>query len=138
MKLLRYAIVGAITLIVYLLTAAVMQFYGMSMILISTIPFFLAISINYAMQKSWVFKNVDYGKHSLSKYIFMTCFGYVFNVISIIIITRYTSLFLAQICSVFLVVISNAIFSFFWIFSPKKLITSDEFKSDKVINKNIL
>lgn len=120
MKLLRYAIVGLMTMLVYLGSGAMMQSYGVPISLLASISFSVAITINYIMQKAWVFKNVDYDKGSLQKYIFMICFGYFINIISLIVMTPYTSLFLAQMSAVVLVVISNAFFSFLWIFSPKE------------------
>lgn len=120
MKLLRYAIVGLMTMLVYLGSGAMMQSYGLPISLMASISFSVAITINYIMQKAWVFKNVDYDKGGLQKYIFMICFGYFINIISLIVMTPYTSLFFSQMIAVVLVVISNALFSFLWIFSPKE------------------
>lgn len=120
MKLLRYAIVGLMTMFVYLGSGAMMQSYGVPISLLASISFSVAITINYIMQKAWVFKNVDYDKRSLQKYIFMICFGYFISIISLIVMAPFTSLFLAQMSAVVLVVISNALFSFLWIFSPKE------------------
>lgn len=120
MKLLRYAIVGLMTMLVYLGSGAMMQSYGAPISLLASISFSVAIAINYIMQKAWVFKNIDYDKGSLQKYMFMTCFGYFINIISLIVMTPYTSLFLAQMSAFVLVVASNALFSFLWIFSPQK------------------
>ena len=107
-------------MLVYLGSGAMMQSYGVPISLLALISFSVAIAINYIMQKAWVFKNVDYDKGSLQKYIFMICLGYFINIISLIVVTPYTSLFLAQMSAVVLVVISNALFSFLWIFSPKE------------------
>ena len=120
MKLFRYAIVGLMTMLVYLGSGSVMQSYGVPISLLASISFTLAITINYIMQKAWVFKNVDYDKGSLQKYIFMICSGYLINIISLILMTPFTSLFLAQMSAVVLVVISNGLFSFLWIFAPKE------------------
>lgn len=120
MKLLRYALVGLMTMLVYLGSGAIMQFYGMPISLLASLSFVIAITVNYIMQKVWVFKNVDYDKGSLQKYFFMICAGYFVNIISLIVMTPHVSLILAQTSAVVLVVISNALFSFLWVFSPKE------------------
>ena len=127
MKLFRYAIVGLLTTLVYLGSGTIMKFYGVHISLLASISFVAAVTFNYIMQKAWVFKDVNYAKGRLQKYIFMICTGYVVNITSLILMSPHTSLFFAQISAVVLVVISNALFSFFWVFSKNKVITCDEF-----------
>lgn len=118
-KLARYAIVGIATLVVYLGIGAIMQVAGLSVEVLAFFSFIAAITVNYLMQKFWVFSDHRSIIESLPKYLVMITIGCIINMATLILLTDRFSLILAQSMAIILIIISNAFFSFFWTFRQK-------------------
>lgn len=118
-KLVRYAIVGLITMAVYLGFGAILQLAGLPMNLLALTAFTVAVAVNYLMQRAWVFSDSRPFTSSLPRYFFMISIGYAINSLTITLLTPFMPLLLAQSAAIILVVISNAIFAFLWVFSRR-------------------
>lgn len=118
-KLARYAIVGIITMVVYLGFGAILQLAGLPINLLALSAFTVAVAVNYLMQRAWVFLDSRPFTDSLPRYSFMISIGYVINSVTLILLAPFMPLLLAQSVAIILVVISNAIFSFLWVFSRR-------------------
>lgn len=118
-RLVRYALVGIITTIVYLGVGAILQLVGLSINQLALLAFTAAVTVNFLMQRSWVFSDSKSFRDSLPRYIIMISIGYVINSLTLILLNPLMPLLFAQFTALILVVISNAIFSFLWVFSRR-------------------
>ncbi len=119
-KLFNYTLVGVLTLVVYLGAGAVLQRAGLTIGLLAPLTFLIAVIFNYLSQKLWVFTDLRPVTASLPKYVLMTCVGFILHSLTLVVLTPRMALVWAQSVAIILVVTSNAIFSFFWIFSAKR------------------
>lgn len=119
-KIIRYAVVGIVTLCVYLIAGNALYKTGFSINVVATFSFTAAVAINYALQKIWVFQDSRPVVVSLPKYFIMTLVGYLTN--SLVLNSSISQLFslpVAQLIAASAVVVSNALFSFLWVFAVK-------------------
>jgi putative flippase GtrA len=115
-RLMRYAVVGVLTLAIYLIVGQALNRFEMPILAQASVSFGAAVSLNYFLQKAWVFKDARPTALSLPKYVVMVLVGYVINSLSLIALSPRMPLLLAQLTAVVLVVISNALLSFWWVF----------------------
>lgn len=118
-KLIRYAFVGIITLCVYLFAGTALYRSGVSINWVATLSFTAAVAVNYVLQKMWVFQDSRPVIASLPKYFVMTLVGYVTNSFVLNASISQLPLPAAQLIAASAVVISNALFSFLWVFTIK-------------------
>ncbi len=117
--IIRYAIVGIATLCVYLIAGAALYRSGVSINWVATLSFTAAVAVNYVLQKMWVFQDSRSVIASLPKYFVMTLVGYVTNFFALNASISQLPLPVAQLFAASAVVISNALFSFLWVFAIK-------------------
>ncbi|NPC55459.1 GtrA family protein [Caenimonas soli] len=115
-KLVRYAVVGALTLAIYLACGEVAHGLALPLIWQASLPFIAAVAFNYVLQRVWVFEDSRPTASSLPKYGVMIVIGYVINLLALVALSPRMPLVMAQLTAATLVVISNAFFSFFWVF----------------------
>jgi putative flippase GtrA len=115
----RYAVVGVLGLGVYLLAGQALAAAGATATAIAALSFLAAIAFNYVLQKVWVFADVRPIAASLPKYTVMTALGFVINIVAIRLLVPVMPLVAAQLASAALVVLSNALFAFLWVFAAK-------------------
>jgi putative flippase GtrA len=114
--LLRYAVVGILTLAIYMLLGGAMHRLQAPLFWEATLPFAAAVIFNYLSQRSWVFADSRPMSSSLLKYALMIAMGYTINYFALLALLPRMPLHLAQLTAVVLVVLSNAVFSFSWVF----------------------
>ena len=119
-KLVRYAVVGVSTLAIYLACGEVAHGLAMPLIWQASLPFVVAVAFNYVLQRVWVFEDSRPIASSLPKYGIMIVIGYVINLLALIALSPRLPLMVAQLTAAALVVISNAFFSFLWVFLSDK------------------
>lgn len=115
-KLVRYAVVGVLTLAIYLACGEVMHELAWPLFWQASLPFIAAVAFNYVLQRVWVFEDSRPTSSSLPKYGIMIVIGYVINLLALVALSPRMPLVAAQLTAATLVVISNACFSFFWVF----------------------
>lgn len=115
-KVARYATVGLLTLAIYILVAKAGGRFGLSLSWQVSLAFISAVIFNYLLQRSWVFADSRPVAASLPKYVAMVCVGYAVNLLAIDAMTPRISLTTALVAASVLVSISNAVFSFAWVF----------------------
>jgi len=118
-KLVRYAVVGGLTLALYLVCGEVVHGLALPLIWQMSLPFIAAVGFNYVLQRAWVFEDSRPTSSSLPRYGVMIAVGYVINVAALIAFSRMP-LVVAQLAAAVLVVASNAVFSFCWVFFGAK------------------
>lgn len=116
-KLMRYGIVGVLTLAVYLGAGQGMRWAGLSVAVLGPLAFTLAVAVNYLFQRAWVFNDSRPPAASLPKYIAMVSIGYLINSLVLTSLAVDMPLTLAQCLAALAVVMSNAVLSFLWVFS---------------------
>lgn len=84
---------------------------------IALISFSAAIIVNYILQKLWVFQDARPVIDSLPKFFTMTLVGYAINSFLLNELIPNYSLPVAQLFTASTIVISNALFSFLWVFA---------------------
>lgn len=119
-KLVRYAVVGVLTLAIYLACGEVVHRFALPLIWQASLPFIAAVAFNYVLQRVWVFEDPRPTASSLPKYGIMIVIGYVINLLALVAFSPRMPLIVAQLTAAALVVISNAFFSFFWVFLTDK------------------
>lgn len=115
-RVVRYAAVGILTLGIYLVVGEWVQRSGMHFGWQATLPFATAVICNYLLQRSWVFEDARPVASSLPRYAVMIVIGWMLNTLTLFALVSVVSLLLAQLLSALLVVVSNAVFSFAWVF----------------------
>lgn len=113
----RYAFVGIATLIVYMAVGNTLIQFGISINWMAIISFTAAIAFSYILQKTWVFQDSRPAFKSLPKFLVMTLIGYVINSYVLNELIPQLPIPVAQLIAASAVVISNALFSFCWIFA---------------------
>lgn len=81
------------------------------------ISFSAAITVNYILQKIWVFQDTRPVINSLPKFFTMTLVGYTINSLLLHALIPDFPLPVAQLIAASTIVISNALFSFLWVFA---------------------
>jgi putative flippase GtrA len=115
-RLVRYAVVGVLTLAIYLIIGQSLNWFDVPVFAQASLSFGAAVSLNYFLQKAWVFQDSRPTVSSLPKYVVMVLVGYVINLLVLIALSPRMPLLLAQLTAVVLVVASNALLSFWWVF----------------------
>jgi len=115
-KLMRYAVVGLLTLAVYMAIAKAAGGLGLASTGQVSVAFISAVAVNYVLQRSWVFADARPATASLPKYAVMICVGYVVNLFAVEALASRVPMTVALLAAVVLVVISNALLSFTWVF----------------------
>lgn len=115
-RLVRYAVVGIITLAIYLAIGEVVHRLNIPLFWRAPVPFAAAVAANYLLQRAWVFEDPRPTFASLPKFVVMIIVGYVINFLALLTFLPRMPLLLAELSAVVLVVLSNAIFSFWWVF----------------------
>ena len=115
-KLARYAVVGLLTFAIYIATAAVAGQLGLRRTWQVSLAFFCAVVVNYMLQRSWVFGDTRRATASLPKYGVMICVGYLVNLLTVEALASRMPMTIAMFVAVVLVVISNALLAFTWVF----------------------
>lgn len=119
-KLIRYAVVGTLTLVVYLAVGEVAHRNGLAMGWQASLAFIAAVAFNYLLQQWWVFEGAGPTASTFPKYVVMVCVGYLINLTALKSLTAHLPLLLAQLIAVTLVVLSNAGLAFTWVFLNQK------------------
>ena len=115
-RLLRYAVVGVVTLAIYLGIGEVIHRLDMPLFWRAPLPFAAAVAANYLLQRAWVFQDLRPTSASLPKFLVMIAVGYAINFLALFAFLPRMPLLLAELTAVVLVVLSNAVFSFWWVF----------------------
>lgn len=115
-KLARYAVVGFLTLAIYLLVARAAGRLGLALSWQVSLAFVSAVVVNYLLQRSWVFADRRPAASSLPKYVVMISVGYVVNLVALEALAPRIPMTVALLVAVVAVVISNALLSFTWVF----------------------
>jgi putative flippase GtrA len=115
-KLARYAAVGLLTLAIYLIVAKAGERLGLSITWHVSLAFISAVAVNYSLQRSWVFADSRPATSSLPKYAAMISFGYAVNLFAVEALASRVPMTVALLVAVVLVVVSNALLSFMWVF----------------------
>lgn len=118
-RVIRYIVVGLLTYALYAGVGQLLLRTGVRLSILAPTAFTAAIVFNYLMQRVWVFDDRRPLGTTLPKYLIMICVGYVLNSVVLIALVPSISLSMAQFVSVILVVMSNALFSFLYVFSMK-------------------
>lgn len=119
-KITRYVIVGVATLAVYLTIGALLQITGVNVAILAPIAFAITVTVNYLLQRIWVFADSRPISASLPKYALMVTTGFALNSYTLITLSSHMTLLLAQLIAAALVVFSNILFSFLWTFRTTK------------------
>lgn len=112
----RYAVVGVVTLGVYLVLGQLLHRFEVPLLWQACVSFLGAVAVNYVLQKTWVFEDRRPVAHSLPRYFVMIAFGAAINLAALAILSLRWPLLLAQLAAVVLVVAWNALLSFCWVF----------------------
>jgi putative flippase GtrA len=123
-KLARYAAVGLLTLAIYLSVAKAAGRLGMTLSWQASMAFISAVVVNYLLQRSWVFADCRPAASSLPKYVLMVSVGYMVNLAALEALTPRIPVTVAMLVAVVVVVISNAVLSFTWVFLDRDARTS--------------
>jgi putative flippase GtrA len=115
-RLLRYAVVGSLTLAVYLAVGHVVRRLELPLPWQASLAFMAAVTFNYLLQRAWVFEDARPARSSLPKYAVMITVGYMINLAALTAFAPRMPLLLAQLTAVILVVAWNAALSFSWVF----------------------
>jgi putative flippase GtrA len=112
----RYAVVGVSTLAIYLALGEILHRLNAQLFWQASVPFLAAVTFNYLLQRGWVFDDSRPAVASLPKYVVMIVIGYLINFAAFVTLSPQMPLVAAQLIAAVLVVISNAVFSFSWVF----------------------
>ena len=125
-KLMRYAVVGLLTLGVYMGIANAAGRLGLTSTWQVSVAFISAVAVNYVLQRSWVFADARPARASLPRYAVMISVGYAVNLFAVEALAAHVPMTVALLAAVVLVVISNALLSFTWVFlngdAPRKTV----------------
>lgn len=116
----RYGFSGLATLGVYLWAGHLLRGLGMSLAWLAPLAFTLAVTVNYALQKFWVFGDRRRIAASLPRYLAMVAWGYGINSLALVSLASHLPLLWAQVLSAGLVVASNALLAFCWVFAAQR------------------
>jgi len=116
---LRYGLVGGLTLVVYLLAGSAFQYLALSLVLAANLAFALAVAVNYLLQRFWVFAGRRSARDSLPRYAVMIAVGGTLNSLALAALCSLMPLFLAQVLTAILIVVSNALLAFLWVFPAR-------------------
>lgn len=115
-KLVRYAVVGVLTLAVYLTAGHLTRWLAASVLWQASLSFAIAVAVNYVLQRIWVFEDSTPISSSLSRYVAMVVIGFLINLLALTALSPVMPLLAAQLAAVVLVVASNGLLSFAWVF----------------------
>jgi putative flippase GtrA len=115
-KLARYAVVGFLTLAIYMIVAKAGERLGLPSTWHVSLAFISAVAVNYLLQRSWVFADSRPAASSLPKYAVMISVGYIVNLAAVETLAPRVTMTVALLVAVVLVIISNALLSFTWVF----------------------
>lgn len=115
-KLVRYGIVGLLTFVLYLGVGELLQNASIRLSILAPVAFTAAITFNYLLQRIWVFADERPLAQSFPRYFLMICVGYLINSVVLMTLAPWVPLSIAQLLAVVLIVVSNALFSFFFVF----------------------
>lgn len=121
-RVLRYALVGLATFAVYVAVGALLKGQGMGRAAQASLAFIAAVTLNYLLQRAWVFEDRRPVSMSLPQYAVMIGLGYAINVLAFVILSPRLPLLAAQFAAASLVVLSNAALSFHWVFGRQRRI----------------
>lgn len=112
----RYAAVGLLTLAVYLAAGHAARALGLPFAAEATLPFALAVAANYLLQRGWVFRDPRPTSASLPRYAVMVGLGCLINAMVLAWSPPQLPLWATQLAAAVLVVASNALLAFTWVF----------------------
>lgn len=115
-KIARYTAVGLLTFGVYVAAGQAARQLQLSLAMVGTLPFTLAVITNYLLQRHWVFEDCRPISASLPKYVVMIGLGYAINVAVLTWAPLAAPLFVVQTVAATVVVLSNAVLAFFWVY----------------------
>jgi putative flippase GtrA len=115
-RLARYAVVGIATFAIYLGAGQLLDGRGLTPAGLASIAFTAAVTVNYLLQRAWVFEDSRPVSMSLPRYVAMVGMGYAVNAAAFAMLASVLPLIWAQTASASLVVLSNAALSFAWVF----------------------
>jgi len=115
-RLARYAVVGFLTLAIYLLVAKGAGRLGLPLSWQVSLAFISAVVVNYLLQRSWVFADSRPAASSLPRYVVMISVGYMVNLTALEALAPRLPMTVALFLAVVLVVLCNALLSFTWVF----------------------
>lgn len=118
-RLLRYAVVGLLTLAIYLAIGELARRLGLAVIWQASLSFGSAVTINYLLQRRWVFGDRRPMAASLPKFAVMIAAGFVINALALLALAPRMPPLVAQLTAALLVVASNALFAFSWVFCTR-------------------
>lgn len=119
-RLLRYGAVGLATFGTYLLAGLALQQIGLPVAWLAPLAFTLAVGVNYALQKSWVFADRSRIASPLPRYLVMIGLGYAVNSLALMALAAHLPLLWAQTLAALLVTASNALLAFLWVFPNRR------------------
>lgn len=115
-KLARYAVVGFLTLAIYMIAAKAADQLGLAPTWQASLAFISAVVVNYLLQRSWVFADSRPVASSLPRYVVMISIGYAINLVAVEALASRIPITIALLLGVVPVVISNALLNFLWVF----------------------
>lgn len=118
-RLLRYAVVGLLTLAIYLAIGELARRLDLAVIWQASLSFGSAVTVNYLFQRRWVFSDHRPMAASLPRYAVMIAVGFVINALTLLALAPRMPLLVAQLAAGLVVVASNALFSFSWVFCTR-------------------
>ena len=118
-RLVRYAVVGLLTLAIYLAMGQIAHSLDLPVIWQASLSFGSAVTINYLFQRRWVFGDNRPMAASLPRYAVMIAVGFVINALALLALAPRMPLVVAQLAAGLLVVASNALLSFSWVFCTR-------------------
>jgi putative flippase GtrA len=118
-RLLRYAAVGIATFAIYLGAGQLLNQSGLAPAWQASLAFAAAVAVNYLLQRSWVFEDGRPMSTTLPRYLTMIGIGFAVNTAAFVMLSPVVALVWAQTAAAGLVVLSNAVFSFAWVFGRR-------------------
>jgi putative flippase GtrA len=115
-RIARYAAVGLLTFGVYLAAGQAALQLGFPLAARAFVPFTLAVVANYLLQRHWVFEDRRPASASLTRYVLMVTLGYAINLAVLAWAPAHMPLPVVQTAAAVLVVASNAVLAFSWVF----------------------
>ena len=120
-QLSRFAVVGAVaTVFQYVLMAVLINHLGMPVLLASTCSYALSALLNYALNRCLVFHSQTRHTHALPRFAATVCVGLLLNATLMYAALNVLALhwLAAQVLVTLLVMVSNFLFSKYWVFQP--------------------
>lgn len=116
---LRYATCGVLALCAYLGAGELLRRGGASQALLAWLPFALAVGVQYLLQRQWVFCDHRHMLASLPRHLAMTGLGLAINVLTLNLLAGHVSLAVAQLAATAVIVTSNAMLAYGWVFASR-------------------